>query len=234
MPPRVFTAEEREKLKTQMLEQAFPLLEKYGMKHMSVEKITKHVGIGKSTFYNFFDSKEDYVSKALEMNRQRILDNIDMMYADGRKMKPQELFQLYFNTLLNNNSIYRNFTAEDEKALYEVEKAHGKEVSLERETMIANRILSHVEGVREDLDAGLIANYIKLMVLAYENAYLFHESAMERMQMELKLRLIDLLFEDGTKKELIEILKNGTANNDHINDAGMAKVMKMQGAKEKK
>ena len=58
MPPRVFTEEEKEKLRESMLDQAIPLLEEYGLTHMSVDKITKRVGIGKSTFYNFFSSKE--------------------------------------------------------------------------------------------------------------------------------------------------------------------------------
>ena len=41
MPLRVFSDEEREELKKKMLEQAFPLLEEYGLKHMSVGKIRK-------------------------------------------------------------------------------------------------------------------------------------------------------------------------------------------------
>ena len=83
-----------------------------------------------------------------------------------------------------------------------------QEVSLARETYIAERLMVHMEGVRADLDVALLANYIKLIVLAYENSYMFHDSAMERMQDELKIRLIDLIFEEEAKAELIEMLKN--------------------------
>ena len=203
MPTRVFSQEEKEKLMQEMLAQAFPLLEEYGLKHISVEKITQRVGIGKSTFYNFFDSKEDYVSRALELNRKKILDEIDKMFPEGKKMKPAQLFGMYFNTLLNNNSIYRKFSAEDERAIYEAERKRGKDVSLRREAAIAERIFSHVEGVRKDMDIGLVANYVKLIVLGYENSYLFHDVAFERMQLELKYRLIDLIFEEDAKKELL-------------------------------
>ena len=65
-----------------------------------------------------------------------------------------------------------------------------------------------MEGVRKDLDVALLANYIKLIVLAYENSYMFHDSAMERMQDELKIRLIDLIFEEDAKAELIGMLKD--------------------------
>ena len=126
MPPRVFTEEEREKLRISMLEQAIPLLEEYGLVHMSVDKITKKVGIGKSTFYNFFSSKEEYVSYALEYNRKKILDELDKKFPPGKKMKPAEVFQMYFTTFLSSNSIYKKFSAEDERALYEADEARGK------------------------------------------------------------------------------------------------------------
>ena len=87
-------------------------------------------------------------------------------------------------------------------------KPGGKEVSLERETMIAKKLMVHMEGIRKDVNVGLLANYIKLIVLAYENSYMFHESEMETMQTELKLRIIDMIFEEDAKKELISMLKN--------------------------
>lgn len=206
MPPRVFTEEEKEKLRESMLDQAIPLLEEYGLTHMSVDKITKRVGIGKSTFYNFFSSKEEYVSYALEHNRKKLLDALDKKFPPGKKMKPVQIFDMWFTTLLSNNSVYKNFSAEDERALYEADKARGKEVSLERETYVAERLFGHLEGVRENLNVALISNYIKLIVLAYESSYMFHDSEMEHMQTELKIRLIDLIFEDETKKELIALL----------------------------
>ena len=242
MPIRVFSEEEKEKLRQEMLKQAFPLLQEYGLKHMSVEKITKKVGIGKSTFYNFFDSKEDYVSQALELNRMYMLDEMDRAFPPGQKMKISEVYGLFFTTLLNNNSIYKKFSAEDERALYEAEKKRGKDVSLSRETIVAQRLISHIEGVREDLDVGLIANYIKLIVLAYENAYMFHDVAMERMQNDLKLRLIDLIFEEDAKKELTEMVlnskqslegKSGDKDNE-LSDSErvfIKKINKMQGGK---
>ena len=207
MPPRVFREEEREKLRESMLDQAIPLLEEYGLKHMSVDKITKKVGIGKSTFYNFFSSKEEYVSYALERNRMKMLDELDKKFPPGKKMKPTDVFQMWFPTLLSNNSIYKKFSAEDERALYEADKARGKEVSLERETMIAKKLAVHMEGVKKDVNIGLLANYIKLIVLAYENSYMFHESEMEHMQAELKMRVIDLLFEEDAKQEMIKMLQ---------------------------
>ena len=61
MAKRVFTEEERVEYREKMLDAGFDLLKQYGMTHMSVAKITEAAGIGVSTFYNFFSSKEEYV-----------------------------------------------------------------------------------------------------------------------------------------------------------------------------
>ena len=214
MPPRVFTEEEREKLRELMLDQAIPLLEEYGFKHMSVDKITKKVGIGKSTFYNFFNSKEEYVSYALEHNRKKVFAELDKKFPPEKKMKPADVFNMWFTTLLSSNTFYKKFSAEDERALYEADKARGKNVSLQRETMIARKLMVHMEGVKKDVNVGLLANYIKLVVLAYENSYMFHESEIENMQTELKLRIIDLIFEEDAKQELIKMLKKDGEKNE--------------------
>lgn len=61
MAKRVFTEAERAEYREKMLAAGFDLLKQYGMTHMSVAKITEAAGIGVSTFYNFFPSKEAYV-----------------------------------------------------------------------------------------------------------------------------------------------------------------------------
>ncbi len=61
MAKRIFTEEEREDIKNRLLDVGFPLLQKYGVIHMSVPKITQAAGIGTGTFYRFFASKEDYI-----------------------------------------------------------------------------------------------------------------------------------------------------------------------------
>ena len=55
-----------------MLAAGFDLLKQYGMTHMSVAKITEAAGIGVSTFYNFFPSKEAYVYDVMEYRKRMI------------------------------------------------------------------------------------------------------------------------------------------------------------------
>ena len=69
MPIRVFKEEEKESLKLKMLQAGFPLLQKYGMTHTSVAKITEAAGIAVGTFYHFFKNKEEYMYELIRFQR---------------------------------------------------------------------------------------------------------------------------------------------------------------------
>ncbi len=69
MSPKLFSIAEKEQLKENMFLSGLELLKEYGMTHMSVEKIAASAGIGKSTFYNFFMSKEDFVLQRHERHQ---------------------------------------------------------------------------------------------------------------------------------------------------------------------
>ena len=71
MSPKIFSITEREELRVKMLDAGFELIKQYGMTHASVEKITQTAGLGKSTFYNFFSSKEEFVTGIMEYQRDR-------------------------------------------------------------------------------------------------------------------------------------------------------------------
>ena len=49
-----------------MFEAGFSDFNQYGMTHMSLEKITSCASIGKSIFYNFFTSREDFVLQLID------------------------------------------------------------------------------------------------------------------------------------------------------------------------
>ena len=82
-----------------------------------------------------------------------------------------------------------------------------------------------------------MANYVKLIVLGYENSYMFHDVAFERMQMELKYRLIDLLFEEEAKKELLAFFamrpEQVAAGLSPEEESDVKKVNRLQGSREK-
>jgi AcrR family transcriptional regulator len=89
--PRTFTETEVEVIRKQLLEKGSHCFSRYGLRKTGIEDITKLVGIGKGTFYNFFNSKEDLFVEVLkhEVNiRRKFMD--DLLESD---LSAQEYFK---------------------------------------------------------------------------------------------------------------------------------------------
>ena len=185
MAKRVFTEEERAEDREKMLAAGFDLLKQYGMTHMSVAKITEASGIGVSTFYNFFPSKEAYVYEVLQYRRKIIPDLLRMALNGKEKAGPAEA-RTYLKFMIDENySVFPSLSPEDEKRLVQMlpEQAAPNQ---QKEMQIANQFIAIMEDVRPDANMTLVANLIKIYVLGAEGREILHEAAyeetMERMR----------------------------------------------------
>jgi len=196
MSPKLFSVTEKEQLKKKMFLSGPELLKEYGMTHMSVEKITAAAGIGKSTFYNFFMSKEDYVIQLIEFNRMRFWKAVRDMLGDRDKLTVSESKQVLTAIINNRDSVYQYLTPEDEKKLSELmpDKAQA---DIDEETETLGRLFSMFENVREDADIAVISNLLKILALTAENRSILHETGYQRTQEKLFELLFGCIFKEG-------------------------------------
>ena len=185
MAKRVFTEAERTEYREKMLAAGFDLLKQYGMTHMSVAKITEAAGIGVSTFYNFFPSKEAYVYEVLQYRRKMIPELIKMALDGKEKAGPAET-RNYLKIMIDEDySIFPSLSPEDEQRLLEMIPEKAKP-DLQRETEISTMFFQQMEGIRSDVNIALVTNLIKIYVLGAEGRELLHDAAyeetMERMR----------------------------------------------------
>ena len=185
MAKRVFTEAERAEYKEKMLAAGFDLLKQYGMTHMSVAKITEAAGIGVSTFYNFFPSKEAYVYEVVQYRRSIIPELLRMALNGKEKAGPAET-RTYLKFMIDDNySIFPSLSPEDEKRLVQMLPEQAAP-NMQKELQIANKFMTLMEGVRPDVNMTLVANLIKVYVLAAEGRDILHqavyEETMERMR----------------------------------------------------
>ena len=185
MAKRVFTEEEREEYREKMLDAGFDLLKQYGMTHMSVAKITEAAGIGVSTFYNFFASKEEYVYEVLQYRRRKIPGLIRIALNGKEKAGPAET-RTYLKMMIDERySVFPSLTPEDEKRLLEMLPEQARP-DLQKETETSIQFFRHMEGIRPDVNIPLVANLIKVYVLAEEGKEMLHQTVyevtMERMR----------------------------------------------------
>lgn len=185
MAKRVFTEAEREEYREKMLAAGFDLLKQYGMTHMSVARITEAAGIGVSTFYNFFPSKEAYVYAVLQYRKKMIPILIKKALNGKKKAGPAET-RTYLKFMVDENySIFPSLSPEDEKRLLDMLPEQVRP-NLQNETEIGTMFFRQMEGLRPDMNFALVANLIKIYVLGAEGRDMLHDAAyedtMERMR----------------------------------------------------
>ena len=120
MPIRVFNEEEKQELKEKMLEAGFPLIKQYGMTHTSISRITDAAGIGTSTFYNFWKSKEAYMAELIRYHREKMIKVvIPRETLEGKRRMNREDAKHYLQAVVDENiSIYPHMTMEDEAKIF--------------------------------------------------------------------------------------------------------------------
>ena len=185
MAKRVFTEAERAEYREKMLAAGFDLLKQYGMTHMSVAKITEAAGIGVSTFYNFFPSKEAYVYDVMEYRKRMIPVFIKKALNGIEKAGPAET-RNYLKIMIDEDyRIFPSLSPEDEKRLLEMLPEQVRP-DLQKETRTSMMFFQQMEGIRSDVNIALVTNLIKIYVLGAEGRELLHDAAyeetMERMR----------------------------------------------------
>lgn len=195
MSPKIFSIAEKEQLKERMFFSGLELLKEHGMTHMSVEKITAAAGIGKSTFYNFFLSKEDFVLQLIDFNRSRFWKAVAEMRGEREKLTVIESKKVLRSIINNNDSVYQYLTPEDEQKLAAANPDKGK-VDIDEETETLRRLFEMFEHVRESVDFAVVSNLLKILALTAENRTMLHESGYQRTQEKLFDLLFDCVFEE--------------------------------------
>ena len=196
MPTRVFSDEEREQIRLQMLEAGFPLLRQYGMTHTSISKITEAAGIAVGTFYKFWKNKEAYMAELIRYHARKVMPElIGAEVLAGRRKLGREDAARYLRSVVDENiSIYPHMTLEDEAGLLRATNAFVPDLA--KESAVAESLLQYLDHVRADVNLGLVANLTKVLVLTAESREELHESAY-RETLEVQINtILNLIFEE--------------------------------------
>lgn len=196
MRTRTFSEQEKEEIKQRLKEIGFPMLKEQGLIHMSISKLAAGVGIGKSTFYSFYSSKEEFVEDMLGDNRKKIMQALKQGLNGREKYSVEESKAIVRKMVRGLDTVYKNFSLEDETAIMKMYEAKGiPYVDLEKEKKVIDFITSLFDGVKEKLDYAVIANLMKMIAFSFEHKDMLHESGMERTIDKMVGILIDCIFE---------------------------------------
>ncbi|MFW5991580.1 MAG: TetR/AcrR family transcriptional regulator [Halanaerobiaceae bacterium] len=115
--PRHFSKEERKNIKNKLIEKGKKYFAKTGLKKTTVAELAAEVGIGKGTFYNFFQSKEDLYFTVVQIEGEKLRNEIksvvDKKGQNDITVIIKNIMDLIFNAAANNPLLNRVFTTDD-------------------------------------------------------------------------------------------------------------------------
>lgn len=188
--PVIFTDEMKLQIRKQLLCDGRAMLLERGITGMNLGVLAKKAGIAKGTFYNFFPSKQEFVLEIIQDYQHEKIEELKEMAAGKQKKLTLDEAAVW----------YKSLYLEQENPLF---KVHSKDMQwlLERipvevlfrpelDIQTAKIILSMVDGVRKDIDYGVLANFPKMVSFALEHREFMHQEALPK-NFEL---LIDCMF----------------------------------------
>ena len=166
---RGFSDAEREHIREQLKEAGRELFAQYGLGKTTVEELTEPVGIGTSTFYQFYDSKDDLYRAILEDEEATIAERIMRRSFDGTD-DPREAIAAFLDASfeeIETNPLVQQILVEDELDRLEAQYSpEEKAAEREQELSFIRPYIEQwqAEGRVRDGDPDAIAGAIRATV----------------------------------------------------------------------
>ncbi|AAM04901.1 TPA: TetR/AcrR family transcriptional regulator [Methanosarcina acetivorans] len=112
---RSFTDEEREIIKRKIIDRGKDCFARYGIKKTGIEDLTEGLGIAKSSFYSFFNSKEDLFLQIFKEEKEALKDSVLANSFLKYRTEPDKAIRAYLRYVLyivDNHPIWRKFFIE--------------------------------------------------------------------------------------------------------------------------
>ncbi len=122
--PAIFNEQNKKLYEERLLETGLDLMRKNGLKGLRIDTVTRKAGFAKSTFYTFFSSKEEFVSKIAVYERKKTKELLQNSINEKGKLDrfaARRFFQVQF---LSDQNIYSCLSHDD----YEYLKARCPEL----------------------------------------------------------------------------------------------------------
>lgn len=200
---RSFTSEERDIIRNKITDRGKECFARYGIKKTSIEDLTRDLGIAKSSFYSFFNSKEDLFLQIYTEEREALKDNLlENSFLKYRK-EPDKAIKAYLHYVLdiaNSHPVWKKVYIEKEHLELTISRSSEEKIkNIHQENV--KMILPFFEewaaaGLLIDKDARILAETTYAVISLI---HLRNEIEDEDFQDIMDI-LIDLLAENIIKK----------------------------------
>jgi AcrR family transcriptional regulator len=111
-----FSDDQRDRIRSDLIKAGHELFSQYGLGKTTVADLTEEVGIGTSTFYQFYDSKEELYLAVLEREGEAVtrrLSEENVVEGDDPEVVVREFLRFLFDEI-ETNPLVRQLIVSDE------------------------------------------------------------------------------------------------------------------------
>jgi AcrR family transcriptional regulator len=203
---KAFTETEKTRLRERLLKQGRKLFTQYGLKKTSLEDLTRPLGIAKSTFYVFFESKEALYFELLLQTRHEVEERVRAASFDSTD-DPREGLRRFMRAVvdeLETNPLTRRLVTQPEELEMLARNASPDQLAMSTQdstAYILPAILAgQAQGSLVDGEPNVIAGVIRSVALLTLHKDIIGEDIYPQVvSMMIELIAKGLVPSDGTK-----------------------------------
>ena len=173
-----FTQEQKDEIQEKLIEAGFELSTSIGFKKMTVATVAKSAGVAVGSFYIFFDSKENFVLALIkEAEKEAELRMATVFEKDGT-IPLKKFLSVFRENFRPETNFLLKISLDDWVWL----KSHLTDTTYFNTSSDRQKIeylLPRIKGVREDIDPGVVVNFIKSIYALYQNRETLFEESLE-------------------------------------------------------
>ena len=190
--PKIFTDENRNEIRTELLDKGFAMLKRGGLSSVNIDRLTEETYIAKGTFYNFFDNKSEFMYHMMIHERNRSKEKLNSYLNKSGKLKKDSLRD-YLKWLSKENPNVFAFLTDSEKMrlISSWSEKYIEDENNDSKTM--HMLISLLESPRKDPDWKLACNYMKLLAISLATKNVFIKENYNDMIDSLIEQIISIL-----------------------------------------
>ncbi|MDR3122136.1 MAG: TetR/AcrR family transcriptional regulator [Clostridiales bacterium] len=193
--PKIFDDETREDIRSQMLDNGFSLIKRFGLKKTTIEDVTRASGVAKGTFYNFFKTKEEFVYQIVIYKRRLVKERYMEMVSENGGSVDRRLLRdmLYF--IVNGDYNLITYLNRDDMAMLAARWPKEYLANAENDEKMLLWILERTPQKRGTCDWRVFTNIFKIVAMGIAERDKLHEDALDATIDQFVDGLVDYVFE---------------------------------------
>ncbi len=174
MPKVAYSEEERKQIRDDLIRVSLELMAKQGIQHTTVEQIYKKVGISRTFFYSFFQTKEDLVIEALYFQQPKIIAYVQQLMADPALTWHEGVRQFIYSCCNGAKSGFAVLSVDEQQILFQRLSKESYEVFRKKQSVLFGKIL-------ESFGIDARKEHVDLFINLCLTVIIIHRSVPERL-----------------------------------------------------